>query len=142
MVVTKPVTDAGKIVQLDGEPFKYPSQSFYVQPALSFDKKKLLITDWRELDVDEKTALERQEYIFNNNAKVYDYQKSLAFGVCSICHCPLQWELGIKDADDKFCRASCCGMVYEMVPETVRVISRPEPKDTADEDFLEQLRNI
>jgi hypothetical protein len=83
---------------------------------------------------------------------VYDYQSLLSGARCPTCGEKIEWKLA-TNATDKFCAAECCGMMYGMVPEAVRVISVPtaascnavrhELSDTlADRDFLDELRKM
>lgn len=85
----------------------------------------------------------------------YDYQELLERGSCFQCAQPLNWELQsvLHEGDDRFCRATCCGTVYSMIPSRVRVVGQLEclmHKDEddeeeiamADEDFLKELQNM
>lgn len=94
---------------------------------------------------------------------VYDYQELLQDSYCPVCQQQLEWKLTMirtpkgvgVETDDKFCRASCCGMVYSAVPEKVRILAVPkavlakkqqqdweEEQSLADEDFLNELREM
>jgi|AP95_1055475.scaffolds.fasta_scaffold252830_2 hypothetical protein len=82
----------------------------------------------------------------------YDYHELLERGACFHCARALNWELTIKGPqDDRFCRATCCGLIYSMIPARVKVIAALEAlEDTAvfeeeeicDEDFLKELESI
>lgn len=86
-------------------------------------------------------------------SQVYDYQGLLAEAYCPSCNSQLCWTITqVGGEDDKFCKAFCCGMVYFMVAEKVRVIAIPaatlrndpftNQADLADAEFLNELRNI
>lgn len=157
VLVLAPDIYAGKVAEIDGDLFRYPGQSFYVQPV-RIGTERFLVTKFKELE------MELPHLVLNTDPNiVYDYQELLQGSYCPVCQNRLEWSLTMIrtpkgagfETDDKFCRASCCGMVYSTVPQTVRVVAVPkavlakkqqqdweEEQDLTDSDFLNELRKI
>ena len=87
---------------------------------------------------------------------VYDYQEIKRDAICPTCFSRLSWMINPNNKDDKFCVASCCGIQYYMVPESIRILSIAVAEATkidkeyvdnieyqsCDEEFLRELRNL
>jgi hypothetical protein len=163
VIIQKPDYLAGRAATKNGSRFRYPGQSFWVQPVILEDGEETLAISVREFTVGD--AAERAaDYIngFLNDGKtvlsldptiVYDYQALLIKAICPSCLRPMDWAMAKNGESDKFCVAMCCGMMYGMVPEQVRVISVPIASannpireelssELADADFLKELEQM
>lgn len=158
VVVLKPNDLAGTVAELNGNRFRYPGQNFWVQPVL-IRGKNTLITEYREIEdmdqsldaaVDEFLDITKRYVLNMDPTIVYDYQNLLMDAYCPSCNSKLDWRIAVQASgvDDKFCQSECCGMVYSMVPEKVRVVAIPaavlrgKEADNADDDFINELRKI
>ena len=88
--------------------------------------------------------------------KFYDYQEIRGNSLCPSCASKLNWMINPNNKDDRFCIASCCGMHYYMVPDSIRIVSIAEVEASkidkeyvekieyqdCDEDFLRELRDL
>lgn len=148
VIVTKPSSLAGTVAVLNGNRFRYPGQNFWVQPVL-INGKNQLITEFRELE--EGNMDEHEKIVLKDDPTiVYDYQRLLTEAYCPSCKAKLDWRIAVQATayDDRFCRTECCGTVYSMVPDTVRVVAvstallKEETECDADDDFIRELQNI
>jgi len=153
VVIVRPVELAGRLAMRNGEPFRYPSQNFWVHPVI-LDGKKILVLSVKEFPVDHQEGadyingfLDSKIALNLNPDIVYDYQSLLSGACCPSCGHPVKWTLA-RTGSDKFCAAECCGIIYGMVPESVRVISiavgNPikDELSIADKEFLEELGKL
>jgi hypothetical protein len=159
VIIVKPDNLAGRVATKNGDPFRYPSQNFWVHPVILLNGEKVLALYVKEFPMN---SGEGADYIngflsskiaLNLNPDiVYDYQTLLAGACCPSCGEKIEWKLA-KEQTDKFCAAECCGMMYGMVPEAVRVVSVPlasacDPTrhelsaTLADNDFLRELEKL
>ena len=152
VIVIKPADLAGMVAELNGNRFRYPGQNFWVQPVL-IRGKNTLITEYQEIsdmEIDDTLEITKRHVLNMNPEIVYDYQNLLMEAYCPSCNSKLDWRIVVQATavDDKFCQTECCGMVYSMVPEKVRVIAIPlaslrgKEADDADDDFLNELRKM
>lgn len=88
--------------------------------------------------------------------EIHDYQKIKEISHCPTCNHKLYWTINKNYEDDRFCVASCCGMHYYMVPETVRILPVAEAdvkkldskyaenieNQLVDEDFFRELQSL
>lgn len=157
VIVVKPADLAGTVAELNGNRFRYPGQTFWVQPVL-IRGKNTLITEYKEIEdmgsldtaVDEFLDITKR-YILNMDPTiVYDYQNLLMEAYCPSCNSKLDWRISVQTSgvDDKFCQSECCGMIYSMVPDKVRVVAIPtailrgKEADDADDDFIKELSKM
>lgn len=163
VVVIKPTMFAGTVAILNGNRFRYPGQKFWVQPVL-INGKNQLVTEFKEIEESmdnlnlepgqrnpDCSFLYEKKFILNMDPTiVYDYQNLLAEAYCPSCKAKLDWRIAVQASafDDRFCRTECCGMIYSMVPDKVRVVAIPaalmkeDEEAEADDNFLEQLRKM
>lgn len=158
VVVIKPDDLAGTVAELNGNRFRYPGQSFWVQPVL-IRGKNTLITEYKEIEhmdesldaaIDEFLDITKRHVLNMDPTIVYDYQNLLTEAYCPSCNSKLDWRISVQASgvDDKFCQAECCGMIYSMVPDRVRVVAIPaavlrgKEAEDADDDFLNELRKV
>ena len=159
VIIVKPENLAGRIASKNGDPFRYPSQNFWVHPVVLENGEKALALSVKEFPVNQEEGadyingfLDSKITLNLNPDIVYDYQSLLSEARCPTCGEKIEWHL-TKEETDKFCVAECCGMMYGMVPEAVRVISVPMAAvcnpirnelspALADHEFLEELRKM
>lgn len=148
VLIKSPESHAGKMARISGSYFKFPGQNFYVFPGKLVDGEhvgaEVLISDFTYVDTEDQKP-RYGAVVSLDSDKVYDYQKSLSLSRCLTCESILRWQISLEKNDDRFCYAECCGIRYSMVPETVRILwntAKSEIAEMADEDFLEELRNL
>lgn len=147
VVVTKPLWLAGTVAVLNGNRFRYPGQNFWVQPVL-IKGKNHLITEFKEIKDEDDNMNEQEKIVLNDDPIIiYDYQSLLFKSYCPSCKSKLKWKIKVNVTadDDRFCRTECCGTVYSMVPEKVRVVAvstailKEMKCDYDNNDFIKEL---
>ena len=128
VVIVKPNHLAGRVATKNGDLFRYPSQNFWVQPVILENGHKTLALEVKDFPMDDSIQLPKGDKIKLNldPTIVYDYQTLLQNSVCPSCGQCSNWQLPTHpDSSDIFCVFQCCGMIYSMIPESVRVIAVP-----------------
>jgi hypothetical protein len=125
---------------LKGDRFKYPSQSFWVQPVLLDDGSEVLALAYEECMDEAPIKIDVDPTV------VYDYQECLQRAICHHCGKALHWKLANilnnKEHfhDDRFCYAVCCLTRYSMVPEKVRIVASLDVPECTEDDKDDELK--